>query len=136
MKTYEALVIFPPQFAGDGLERGKSLFQETVKKHGGNLLQANDLGRRPLGYSVKKTKEGHCVSFEFSLPPAETNSFSKALQLVGDILKFTITVKPQFRPKRVRRRKPKPTQSRESARLPDGQEPAAKKVSPSYGRQS
>lgn len=129
-------MIFPPQLAGDGLERGKSLFQETVKKHGGSVVQTNDLGRRPLGYSVKKTKEGYCVSFECSLPPAEANSFSKALQLVEDILKFTITVKPQFRPKRIRRRKAKPPQSRESARAPEGQEPTVKKVSSSYGRQS
>ena len=134
MKTYEALVIFPPQFAGEGSERGKSLFQEAVKKHGGNVIQAIDLGRRPLGYSVKKTKEGYCMAFEFSLSPQETASFTKTLQLTEDIVKFTITVKPVFRAKRVRRKKAKP--AREGARLPDGQEPAVKKVSPSYGRQS
>ena len=90
MNTYEALVIFPSQGVIDVLQEGKNPFEETVKKCEGKILNRTDLGKRPLGYKVKKANEGHFTSFTFELPPAKVDALKGLLNLIEDILKYTI----------------------------------------------
>ena len=103
MKTYEALVIIPPQLAGETLDRTKSIFEEAVKKHGGSVTNRLEIGRRPLGYVIKKSKEGFVTSFDFQVDPAQAGELSKTLRLAEDIVKFTIIEKPKIRQKAARR---------------------------------
>ena len=93
MKTYEALIILPSQFTVEGHQDPKHVFEELIKKHNGKVLNRTELGKRLLGYSVKKAKEGYVVSFVFELPPEKVDSFKRSLQLAEEILKFTIVVK-------------------------------------------
>ena len=97
MKTYEALVIIPPQLAGEALDRSKSIFEEAVKKHGGSITNRIEIGRRPLGYIIKKTKEGHLTTFDFQLAAAQAGELAKTLRLAEDIVKFTIIEKPRIK---------------------------------------
>ncbi len=90
-------MIFPSQALGEALQGGgKNGFEETLKKHEGKVISRSELGKRFLGYSVKKTREGYVVSFVFELPPAKMSEFKRSLQLAEDILKFTITIKPKI----------------------------------------
>ncbi len=95
MKTYEALVIFPFQMGLEGHQDQKNVFEEIIKKHEGKVLNRNEIGRRPLGYPIKKSKEGYFVSFVFELSPDQVEAFKRSLQLAEEILKFTIVVKPK-----------------------------------------
>ncbi|MBI4394572.1 MAG: 30S ribosomal protein S6 [Candidatus Omnitrophica bacterium] len=96
MKAYEALVIFPSQNMGEALQSGgRNAFEELVKKEGGKVLSRTELGKRLLGYTIKKAREGYFVSFVFELSPEKMDGLKKLLQLAEDILKFTITVKPK-----------------------------------------
>ena len=107
MKTYEALVIYPSQATGEGQHDSKNIFEETVKKYGGKVLNRSELGRRPLGYAVKKSKEGHLVSFFFEVAPDQLDALRRSLQLAEEILKFTIVAKSKMEP--ARPQKPVPT---------------------------
>ena len=111
MRSYEALVIFPAQTPGESIQDGKNVFEDTVKKHEGKVVTRNELGRRLLGYTVKKQKEGNFVSFVFELAPEKTDAFKRALQLSDEILKFTITKWEKALSPNPRRRlsKPMPT---------------------------
>ena len=93
MKQYEALVIFPSQAASELLQGGKGAFEEVVKKHEGKILSRSELGKRFIGYSIKKAKEGYFASFVFELSPEKVDSLKRSLQLTEDILKFTIVKK-------------------------------------------
>ena len=96
MKTYEALIIFPSQTLVEGLQGGgKNGFEEVIKKHEGKVVSRTELGKRFLGYPVKKAREGYVVSFVFELSPEKMEGFKRSLQLAEDILKFTITIKPK-----------------------------------------
>lgn len=95
MKTYEALVIFPFQTGIEGHESQKNTFEELIKKHDGKVLNRNEIGRRPLGYPIKKSREGYFVSFAFELSPDKVEAFRRSLQLTEEILKFTIVIKPK-----------------------------------------
>ena len=110
MKSYEALIIFPAQFLGESLQDRKNIFEDIVKKHEGKITNRNELGRRPLGYTVKKQKEGSFVSFVFELEPSKADAFRRSLQLTEEILKFTITKKEKagqiLPPQRLSKRTP------------------------------
>ena len=103
MKAYEALVIIPPQLAGEALDRTKSIFEEAVKKHSGSVTNRFEIGRRPLGYAIKKSKEGFVTTFDFQLDPAQAGELAKTLRLAEDIIKFTIIEKPQIKQRAARR---------------------------------
>jgi small subunit ribosomal protein S6 len=107
LRTYEAVVIFTPQIAGEALVQGKNIFEGVLTKQGGKIINAVDMGKRVLGYIIKKMKEGCCLAFDFELEPDKANSLREALKLVDGILKFTIVVKQVAKPvkRRVRRKK-------------------------------
>ena len=90
MKKYDALIIFPPSVTG--LD-GKNSFEELVKKNGGSILNRVEMGRRFLGYPVKKSKEGYVVGFDFELGPEKMGELRRTLDLSEDILKYTIVIK-------------------------------------------
>lgn len=90
MNTYEGLVIFPSQGPGDLLQEGKNPFEEAVKKFEGKILSRTELGKRALGYKVKKSNEGHFVCFNFELAPAQMDGLKSSLNLIEGILKYTI----------------------------------------------
>jgi small subunit ribosomal protein S6 len=91
LRPYEALVI--TRTAGDASK--KSTFEDLVKKHGGKVLNQNDLGKRLLGYEVKKTKDGFVASYDFELGPDKVDGFKRSLQLAEDVLKYTLVLKPK-----------------------------------------
>ncbi|OGW87893.1 MAG: hypothetical protein A3C35_01535 [Omnitrophica bacterium RIFCSPHIGHO2_02_FULL_46_11] len=90
---YEALVIFPFQTGLDLQQGAGNAFEEAVKKHEGKIVNRTELGRRPLGYRVKKANEGYFVSYTFELTPDKTQALKKVIQLSEDILKCTIVRK-------------------------------------------
>ena len=95
MKMYEALVIFPFQ-TGLELQQGvKNAFEEAVKKHEGKIVNRTEMGRRLLGYRIKKANEGYFVSYAFELTPDKAEALKKSIQLSEDILKCTIVCKPK-----------------------------------------
>lgn len=97
LETYEALVIFPSQAAAEPLSEGKNAFEEAVKKHEGKILNRSELGRRLLGYVIKKSREGYFAAFDFELSPEKVQPLTHALRLSDAVLKFTIIRKPRIR---------------------------------------
>jgi ribosomal protein S6 len=95
--TYEALVIFPTQEAAGLLSEGKGAFDEFVKKHEGRILNRSELGRRPLGYVVKKSRDGYFATFDFELSPHQVQPLAHTLRLSEAVLKFTIVKKAKAR---------------------------------------
>lgn len=94
MKKYDSLIIFPP--ATTGLD-SKNSFEELVKKNGGSISNRTEMGKRFLGYPVKKSKEGYVVAFDFELEPAKMVELRRSLDLSEDILKYTIVVREKNR---------------------------------------
>ena len=92
MKQYEVLIICPTQLSGDPTRSGKSIFEDLIKKYEGKIVSCTELGKRLLGYAVKRQKEGNFISFVFELDPAKVDALKRALQLAEEIIKFTIII--------------------------------------------
>lgn len=108
MKSYEGLFIYPPEAAAEARKAQEKTLEELIKKFEGKILQKTEWGRKPLGYPLKKFREGHFVVLEFQLPPLKMNEFRKALELQTDLLKFMLTIKQTKAPVKPVEKSPTP----------------------------
>ena len=93
MKLYEGSFIFFTELNTDAKTQQLKTLEETLKKFGGQFREKNDLGRRSLGYPIKKQREGNLFCADFELDPAQMQEFRKALQLFEGLLTSMILVK-------------------------------------------
>lgn len=95
LRHYEALMITQPRPTREGVQGDQAAFEDAVRKQGGKILGHTDLGKRTLGYEVKKAKEGYVTTYDFELLPEKIESLKQMLERADDILKFMVTVKPK-----------------------------------------
>ena len=94
MRRYEALLIFPPDSASGGSKDEEKRLEELIRRLGGRLLDRTDLGRRPLGYPLRKSREGRLLQCLFEMEPNQIVEFQKVLELDETILKSTVLKSP------------------------------------------
>lgn len=93
MKRYEGIFIYPPEAGPEVRKNQEKTLEEIVKRFQGAIVQKNEWGRRPLGYPLKKFREGHFWVVDFDMPPANMTELRKTLELQEDLLKFMLTIK-------------------------------------------
>jgi ribosomal protein S6 len=106
MRKYEGLFIFPPQDSPEVCKGEEKRMEELVRRFGGRTIEHKDWGRRPLGYPLKKAREGRFVVWNFEMETSRVAEFKKALVLDEALLQSTI-VKP-VRLKPVKEKTPTP----------------------------
>ncbi len=102
MKLYEGLFILSPDATPEVQKTQVDRVEECVKKFGGVVTEKLELGRKPLGYPLKKFREGALWGVNFQLDSIKANELRKALELQEDLLKYMITVK-DVRPVKVKK---------------------------------
>lgn len=112
MRKYESVFIFPPEEGPEALKNQEKRLEELIPRFGGRILDRQDQGRRPLGYAVKKNKEGRLLILHFEMEPRQVNEMRKAIELDEAILKATLVFLPEPKPvkesaKKARRRERK-----------------------------
>jgi ribosomal protein S6 len=97
MRKYECLFIFSPEEAPEAWKEEEKRLEETIRRFGGRTLDRRDWGRRSLGYSLQKTREGRILLWNFEMETHQIGEFRKALELDEKILKMTLvkTVEPK-----------------------------------------
>ena len=93
MKAYEGIFIFPPEATPEVRKNHISQLEELIKKFNGNILQKVEMGKRSLGYQVKKFREGFFIAIDFQMDSLKMTDCRKALELQADLLKYMIIVK-------------------------------------------
>ncbi|MGI6240621.1 MAG: 30S ribosomal protein S6 [Candidatus Omnitrophota bacterium] len=87
MKKYEGLFIFPPEDKDQALEVTK-----WIEKFQGKVLQKADLGKRTIGYQIRKFRDGKFLVFNFEMDPSKAQDFRKDLEQQETLLKYMVTV--------------------------------------------
>ncbi len=93
-RQYEAILIYPPVFAGEKLNEAVHAFQDLAGKFGAKVAAHQDMGKRSIGFRIKKNSEGNYVHIDLNMDPAKVSELKKALTLNGDILRYSIFLKP------------------------------------------
>jgi small subunit ribosomal protein S6 len=93
MKLYEGLFILPPDVMGDARKNQMINLENMIQKFNGKVHQRHEVGRRVLGYAMKRFKEGYLVAIDFDMDPASQDGYRKALELQEDVLSYMIIAK-------------------------------------------
>ncbi|HXV27585.1 MAG TPA: 30S ribosomal protein S6 [bacterium] len=94
MNSYEGLFIFPPESTPEARKKQDQSLEDLIRKFEGTIVEKNEWGKRPLGYPIKKFKEGFLVLVDFQLNPLKVGQLRHAFTLQEDFIKFMITRKP------------------------------------------
>jgi len=112
-RKYEALIITD----GGSAATGPTVFEKLAEKSGAKVEGRNELGKRLLGYEVKKnTREGIVTSYDFNLDPSKVEALRKSLELSQEILRFMITLKAVPKPVKIKKQSPRPKRAPVGAR--------------------
>lgn len=93
MKSYEGMFVFSPEISIETAKEQLKNVENLITKFQGQLVQAVEMGKRPLGYLVRKFREGQFFLLEYKLDPSKATEFRNSVQLQDDVIKFMITVK-------------------------------------------
>lgn len=111
MKKYEGLFIFPPEESPEAWKGEEKRLEEALSRLGGRILERKDWGRRPLGYSIRKFREGRFLLWNFEMEGRQIAEFQKALELDEKILKSMIVKPEEAKPAKEKTRKPPASQA-------------------------
>ena len=93
MRSYEGVFIFPPEQTPENRKNQFKNLEDLLSKFQGEILHKEEWGKKPLGYPIRKFREGDFAVLEFRMNPGKIGEFRKALQLQEGLLKFMIVVK-------------------------------------------
>lgn len=66
---------------------------ETVKKHGGEITSADNLGSKKLAYPIGDAQVGNYLVIEFNGEAEKIKDFESELKLTPEVLRFSIALK-------------------------------------------
>jgi small subunit ribosomal protein S6 len=95
MRLYEAVIILVHQATE---ERQKELIRKVdsvFSKYGAVIKAHHDRGRKPLGYMMKKHKEGHFYIYDAEIEPSRVSEIVRELRLEEQILQASVVIPPK-----------------------------------------
>ncbi|MCC6815310.1 MAG: 30S ribosomal protein S6 [Saprospiraceae bacterium] len=78
MRQFEVTFIVDPVLSGDEVKSTAKTYQDIIVNEGGNLIHVDEIGLKPLAYSINKRSTGVYYCIEFA---AESGSFIAKLEL-------------------------------------------------------
>jgi small subunit ribosomal protein S6 len=93
MRSYESIFIFPPEETPEARKKQLKNLEDLIQKFQGIVEQKVEWGKRPLGYPVKKFKEGYFILCDFQMEPKNIAEFRRNLELQEELVKFMVTLK-------------------------------------------
>ncbi len=93
MKSYEGIFVFPPTATPDERKAQDKAIDALIEKFKGKVNQRAEWGKRSLGYTIKRFREGLFSFVEFDMAPDGVSDFRKSLEVHPDVLKYMVTIK-------------------------------------------
>lgn len=92
LNEYETIYVARPDLTEDVLGRITQKFEGVVKDNGGEMLVAEDWGKRKLAYTISRHVRGHYIYLNYVGPASIVAEMERTLGLEDDLLRF-LTVK-------------------------------------------
>ena len=90
MNEYELLYVVSPRLTAEEAEGTAGRVRGLVENSGGEVLLADNWGRRRLAYPIGPHFEGTYVLKHLRLPPGAVAEFERALHISEDILRHLL----------------------------------------------
>ncbi len=101
LRPYETMIVFDTTVDAQSIQLALDRALETIRNHGGSPGAIDRWGKRPLGYEIKKRKEGYYVVVEFAGDSSTVDELDRILTLSDEVLRFKILRRHDRAPARV-----------------------------------
>jgi small subunit ribosomal protein S6 len=98
MRDYEALVIMKSAGTEQEVARQAAVLEEPIKKIGGTLKNAQNLGRRKFAFRIARQSEGYYFVLRFGAPTGQLAELDRLLRLNDSIVRFMILTADEVSP--------------------------------------
>ena len=88
--SYEGMFIIVPTLNEEAVEKALKGIEEVIKKHGGEIKEAQKWGKRRFTYRIKKHDEGVYYLIKFKCLPSAISELRAVYKLDEDILRVLI----------------------------------------------
>lgn len=91
MKSYDLVFVVRPDLEQDAFKALVDRVTQRITDQGGTVEVVDTWGKRRMSFSLKKNREGVFVHTRFSLDPAKVAEVRRAVNLIEEVLRSTIT---------------------------------------------
>jgi len=91
LKNYEGLFLIKPEFEAEELKTLYQSIQDIVKKHKGEIENAEEWGKKPLSFKIGKNKEALYYLLKFKIDPDQVKGLNTELTLNESIIRVMLT---------------------------------------------
>ncbi len=82
------MYIIDPETAADKIKKLNTAVGKLIEKEGGSVVRMDDIGRKPLAYSIDKKIEGHYVLFEIEGSGQEIAELERRMRVNDMIIRY------------------------------------------------
>ena len=93
MKKYDLFTIIKPNLDNDDADKVVARIEEIVKNLGGNVIEADKMGRKKLAYEVAGFTDGFMVNQVVEVPADKVDELKRQLILNDSIIRVMFTMK-------------------------------------------
>ena len=97
-RGYEALIILKPTGTEEEIARHAAGLDAQVKKCGGAIESAQQMGRRRLAFPISRQTEGHYYLLRFTAPAEQIGELERLFRLNEAIVRFIILTQDEAAP--------------------------------------
>jgi small subunit ribosomal protein S6 len=90
LRKYELMLIAKPELEEEGLNGLVTRVQQIMTDHGGQVEKVEQMGRRKLAYTIRKSREGQFVLVHANLDRPAIAELERSLKLTEDVLRYML----------------------------------------------
>ena len=90
MRRYEAMVVMDPFYNGDDGKSPLDITKGALEKHGAQIEETQELGKKKLAYEIHKRREGTYVLFCFNLDAPNVSKVKRAWTVSDAVLTYML----------------------------------------------
>jgi small subunit ribosomal protein S6 len=88
MRKYETIFILDPDLDEEQTQSSIEKVKRIITQTSGEILKAEDWGKRKLAYEVKKKPRGHYILIQFQGSPASLSELERNFRVMDAVIKF------------------------------------------------
>ena len=92
-ETYEAMVVFSLKKDEEEIKALVEKFKKVIEKHGTQLEEVDEWGKRKLAYPINYETEGYYVLYSFTATPDFPAELNRRLNITDGVLRALVTTK-------------------------------------------
>jgi len=90
MNYYENIAIAEPSLGEEEVAEVMEKISSLITKHGGEIIKADNWGKRDLAYELNDRKKGYYLFFQFRAPSALIKKLEDYYKVYDPVFKFMV----------------------------------------------